>query len=264
MRSIINITFAVLVLLISDIFSGSSHTAEDSLVITPGRPTFSMTPLAVPPGKFILEMGYTFQRVEGVSQNVIGEVLLRYGLWKNLEFRLIGNSYMVELVSGGESTEGFQDPGIGIKYTFRRSSYQAFNLLDPSIGLHVFSTIPVGNEVYTSGRFQPGIMLTVEFPLSAKTTLVMEGVYLQQFVNEESTSERDFSASIHTAFSPSVGAFVEYYRLMPLQSPKIPQYIQSGIVFTFNRLATLDFRLGTGLGDSRGDFLFGTGGAIMF
>ena len=253
-----------ILVIFTSLFAAPDEVPDDSLTITPGRPTFSMTPLAVPKGKFILEMGYTFQRVEGVSQNVIGEVLLRYGLMNNLEFRLIGNSYMVELVSGSRLAEGFQDPGIGLKYTLRRSSYREFNLLDPSIGIHLFSTIPVGDEVYTSGRFQPGAMLTFEFPLSGSTNLVVEGVYLKQYINEEPTSEKDFAIHINTAFSGAVGAFVEYYRLIPEQSPIIHQYVQGGVVFTFNRMATLDFRLGTGLGASMGDFLFGAGGAIMF
>ncbi len=254
-----------MVYLVSFAYAGEVSTSNnDSLVINPGRPTFTMSPLAVPKGTFVFEMGYTLQQIEGVTQNVIGEVLLRYGLTDNIEFRLIGNSYIIEFLTTAESTQGFQDPALGLKYTLRRSSYQGFNLLDPSIGIHFFSSIPAGNQVYTSGRFQPGIMLTGEFPLGANTTLTIEGAYLQQFMNEEITTEQDFAINIVYNFSPTISTFVEYFTLIPNAPGNRQQFLQSGVVFTLYRIATIDFRAGTGLYQSAGDFLFGIGGAIMF
>ncbi len=265
MRSMSNIVaIIILTFILANSILASEEAPGDTLVINPGRPTYTMSPLAVPKGKFVFEMGYTLQQIEGVTQNVIGEVLLRYGLTDNIEFRLIGNSYVIEFLTTAESTQGFQDPALGLKYTLRRSSYQGFNLLDPSIGIHFFTSIPAGNQVYTSGRFQPGIMLTGEFPLATNTTMTIEGAYLQQVINEEITTEQDFAFNLVHAFSPNVTAFIEYFTLIPNAPGNRQQFVQSGVVFTLYRVATLDLRVGTGLGQSRGDFLLGIGGAIMF
>ncbi len=76
-----------------------SSTAQEALVTD--RPDFTESTETVKLGRFQLEGGYTFTRIDNNKEHTLGELLLRIGARQRLELRIGISSYALTRSPGG-------------------------------------------------------------------------------------------------------------------------------------------------------------------
>ena len=105
------------------------------------RPTVGFSPCAIKPHEFLGEFGVQPQR--GTSDAVqIGQGFMRFGVFPNVEFDVIGPAYQTQ--SAPLHSSGFADSGIGMKWEFAHAQSTA-------LGMDVLLTAPTGAAAFTAG-----------------------------------------------------------------------------------------------------------------
>ena len=97
--------------------------------ISTDRPDFTEGSRAVPESAFQLELGTTYEELEGPgSSTTFGEVLLRYGFRPGSELRFVLPSY-VSTDGTGADFNGFGDVAVGFKHELNGDEQVEFALL---------------------------------------------------------------------------------------------------------------------------------------
>jgi hypothetical protein len=232
-------------------------TAGEPLVTD--RPDFTESAETVAPGRFQIESGYTFARVGDDKEHTLGELLLRVGLFQQVELRIAGNSY-VWLESPDGDADGFEDMSVGAKIKLLDAS-EEFDLMRPNAAVIVATSLPTGAESIGEDEPQPELKLALAWDLSERFSLGSNLNYA--YLNEGGDRFHQFSGSIALGFrlTEQWGTYIEYFGFVP-ESDGGPNtsYFNGGFTYLINEDLQLDARAGVGVWNGRSpDYFTGIG-----
>lgn len=135
------------------VISGQTLKAQENY--TPDRPGIGNGSYVVEPGVFGLETGIQLSTAKAVNQFDIGQMLLRFGVFENLEMRILMNSYSTQHFDETDSiNSGFQDLGLATKFELFESESKETRL--SAIGK---VSLPVGASAFTRYEVIPTLFL---------------------------------------------------------------------------------------------------------
>jgi hypothetical protein len=233
------------------------------------RPDFTESALTVAPGRFQLEGGYTFSRLEGERSHTVGELLARIGVVDRLEFRLGLNSFVFRSEPDAvdslpsernRSLRGLDDVTLGLKVEVLRHPPSKPGL--PQLGILVGTTIPTGRSEIGSSGLQPGAILAAGWDLTDWLSAGMNVGYA--YPEDENGRFDELSGSVALGFglTKRLGAFAEWFGIYPLPSDReAANNADAGFTYLLSPGFQLDARVGVGLGGPRPNFFIGAGAA---
>ena len=196
--------------------------AEGAADLVTDRPDQTESSLVVPRGSYQLEVGWTFTRddedsVRFESHEVPGS-LLRVGLSDKIELRIGWTGFVdSELRFGGfkASDDGIGDGELGAKIHLAEERGGR-----PEIALLVSTSVPIGDDAYTTDRFDPALRLALAHTLSERVSLGYNfGLAFESGVGDDgdrdTLSNAFYTVALGFALSDRWGAFVELYGDVP-------------------------------------------------
>ena len=232
-----------------------------SQIIT-DRPDFTESPVSVPRGSIQLEAGLTLEsHTEAeigvddltVDDLTVGEALVRWGIFDNLEARFQIPSYRNVSIEGndGPSIDGFSDLDLGVKYQFSEDDS------DLQFGAIVKASLPTGSDDFTSDEVEPEAILIVGKQLGPSLSLA--GQIVVGVPSDGDGRSFEWGASIVSAAGWSrVGAFLEYSITVPDEGTA-SQVIHLGGTFSASDRLQLDLHGGFGVSSTAPDSFIGAG-----
>lgn len=219
--------------------------------IATDRPDQTETPSIVPKGMFQMETGFSFEKVDGHSENlVVPSTLLKYGLNGTFEFRLIaefGTDY-----TNGITISGLNPISIGLKVAIAeekgvwpKTSFIA-NLSIPNLAAADLKTT----------YYAPQFRFAMEHTLTDKINL---GYNLGTEWDGESP-QPTFIYTLTSGFSLSkkAGCFAEFYGFAP-QKDKAEHRFDTGFTYLVTHNFMLDASGGFGITDNASDYFTAVG-----
>lgn len=247
---------AALILLDPSGWSAAQGSEPEPLVTD--RPDFTESTESVAPGRFQLEAGYTFTRNEDDKEHALGELLLRVGLWQQIELRLGGNSY-VWLDSPDGDAHGFEDMSLGVKIKLVEGS-ERFEVTRPHVALIIATTLPTGDHDFGEDNPQPEVKLALAWDLSERLSLGSNLNYA--FASEADDRFHQFSGSLALGYklTEKWGCYIEYFGFVP-ESEDGPNasFFNGGLTYLVTNDLQLDARAGVGLNGDDPDYFTGLG-----
>ncbi len=207
------------------------------------RPDTTESARVVPVGRFQLESGVSWETQEdGVESVAVGEVLLRWSWRERLELRLGLPSW--ERVSGSRTpVQGFGDPEVGVKVElFRAGKSGALRGFDGAILLG--TTVPTGEELVSSGSWQPVGILLAAWDLGGGRSLGMNAGWERLQDGSERFLRNWFTAVFGFELGAKTGGFLEIVRSDPedLAGQKTI-VLQAGLTYLLREDLQVDFRV---------------------
>jgi len=236
--------------------------ADDEPVVT-DRPTFTESARVVDHGRWQVEMGATYDDGSEVTVTSLGELLVRWGVARDLEIRLSPPSYLwVE--AGDTDSSGFVDTAIGLKVQINDGKGTGF-WGGTAATVTVTTTAPTGSSAMTSSVWQPRVSLAAAWTLSPSTSLGTNLGSAWLADGDERFDSTWASAFLTAAVSERTSAFLEVYGLNREQ-PEGPGKValQTGVTYLIDPDVQLDARLAKGLTDAGPDLLLGFGATWRF
>lgn len=246
-------------------------TAQQAELVT-DRPDQTESALTVPVGTTQLEVGWGFSRADfgrlKVETHELPSTLVRLGLAERFELRLGWTGYVEQEVSGrgvfGDAG-GVGDAELGAKVHLRRESGRA-----PETALLVATSVPVGEEPFTSDRFDPSFRFALSHTLSDRLgfayNLGMSWESAPGPGGDVSTlSTYLYTAALGIALSDQWGAFVEVFGDIPGSAPGDPAHsFDGGLTYLIHDRLQLDAFAGFGLDDEADDWFAGLGVSVRW
>lgn len=249
--------------------AGAAAHAESELVTD--RPDQTESAVTVAPGVFQLELGWTQTRddEDGVSVESweAPGTLLRIGLAERVELRLGWTGFVDQEVEIGRreaSVDGLGDAEIGAKILLAEERGGR-----PQMAVLVGTSVPVGDDAFTSDRFDPALRLALSHTLSERLSLGYNlGVGLE---SEELDGERHtlstylYTVALGIGLSERWGAFVELYGDLPGSAEGDDAHaFDGGLTYLLHDRLQLDLAAGVGLSDAAADHFIGLGLSVRW
>ncbi len=219
------------------------------------RPDFTESTTTIEPGHLQIEGGYTYTHDDDSENHAIPELLVRAGVTPRSEFRLSPPSYArVDEQSQG-SVEGVTDTSIGMKT----------RLWDGNVPLSLLSSLslPTGSSGLRANGVEPEVKLCWASALAERIELAGNvGLGLPRAPDR--FTEATASLTLSSAITADIGAYVEYFALLPLAAREAEDthYINGGITTSLSDDLQLDARIGGGLNPDADDAFAGVGFAF--
>jgi hypothetical protein len=243
--------------------------AQEPELVT-DRPDQTESTAIVPAGRTQIEAGATFARDDGegfeVDLTQVPGTLVRIGLSERFELRLGWDGWLEEDVTVGGvrgSIDGFGDASVGAKALLRQGDG-----LSPAIAVIAATSVPVGEEPFSSDRFDPGMRISVSHDLAG-------GIGLGYNAGVETASEErpegghtTLAAGVYTISAgvpagEKTGVFVELFGDVPLSAPGGPSHLfDAGVTHLLRPHVQLDFAAGVGLNERAADWFAGIGVSV--
>jgi len=244
---------AMLALLCSTPASG-----QDTEPLLTDRPTFTAGPHTVAPGRFQIEMGYTFAESGDEDSHNFGETLARIGILPWLEGRLALNSYVL-LRSPTDDLNGLQDISVGAKAVVLRRP-EGSSAAVPQVALLFGADLPTGTSSIGANEMQPGVKATLDFNLSDRFVLASNVGWAYLHSDDGRFHQGSGSLGLGYSISGPLSAFVEWYGLFPEnRGGGADHYIDGGLVLLLGPNVQLDWRIGAGLQEPTPNWYTGAG-----
>ncbi len=255
--------------------------AEDAAELVTDRPDQTESSLVVPRGFTQLELGWTFSRDEedGVRVEVheVPGTLVRVGLSEKVELRVGWAGFIDAEASraGGAPSNalgGFEagDDGIGDGELGVKVHLAEERGGRPEIALLLSTSVPIGDDAFTSDRFDPALRLALAHTLSERVSLGYNlGLAFESGFGDD--GDRDtLSAAFYTValgfgLSDRWGAFVELYGDVPASASGGPaNSFDGGFTYLLRDNLQLDLAGGAGLSEAADDWFVGLGLSVRF
>jgi hypothetical protein len=250
--------------------------------INTDRPTFTPANTVVPRGRLQFESGWTFtgQWTSRTRADVYDfpELALRYGLAKNVEFRMFwtGQTFTQSQARPGgrwRAINGPSDMEVGFKWQLFPGDEKRKWI--PTTALITSIYAPTGGtSPYSSETVEPYVNLIYGWSLTEKLTLGGSTGYLgirEQAVPYSLARSDNFqrwhqSILAFYTVAERTTLFYEWYGLMYTNAPdNRPLYfMDGGILYRLAPNIQVDIRAGFGLTGRPDDFFTGTGFSIRF
>jgi len=232
------------------------------------RPDFTESPVAVAPGLFQLEGGYTFSKDAGEDTHTLGEILLRIGILPRLEARIGLNSFVVstEPAEPGEglppsrprSVRGLDDVTLGVKIELVRPAPSSPGV--PRLAVIAGTSLPTGRADIGTDGLQPGVLLAAAWELTGRLGLGTNFGYA--YLEDEAGRFDELSGSVAFGFSLTerLGTFAEYFGTFPVGSGReSDSFADAGVTYLLAPSLQLDMRVGLGLDGPHPNYFLGAG-----
>lgn len=224
--------------------------------ISTDRPSFSVGPGTIPPGRVQFETGYTFSFEDAhpnVKTHTFPETLIRVGLTDLVELRVEWPN--LTYIDNGMNADGFRDLGLGVKVqVFQQEGFR------PRLSFAGRLSIPTGDEDFSSDRVDPELRTIVTYSLNERLDVFgnvnVGGPTSQGTRFVQVSSSLGMSARIRDRFT----GFVEYFGLYPREAAGgSGHFRQTGLIYLLTYHLQLDARVGGGLTRGTDDFFTGAG-----
>ena len=240
------------------------------------RHDFTQSATTVGRGVVQVESGYTFfydeEDGERETAHTVPELMLRFGLTDDIEFRLRWDYAWV--VPDGEPVEsGAED----LRWSFKlQMTEQRESSWRPTSALEINSTLPTGGEAWTTGRVGIGLDYIYQWEVSPGTTLAgstgfsTDGFGDFGLLPEEPQADKSLamsqSAVVGFELSESNTAYVEWFCILShgLEDEFVIHVFDIGVDHYVTDNFVLDVRVGMGLSGDADDFFSGVGGGYRF
>lgn len=211
------------------------------------RPDFTEGAYVVESSRFQLESGYTYSKSDGADSHVAPEMLLRFGVLESTELRFFWEGY--EISPRGDGATGFS---IGIKQ--KLTDEETF-----IPRMSVISEIGPVNPDEDYSQFEGGGKLLWEKEVLGQDVAGNFNLFRRDD-GIEVYLEGAGSLSLGFDFTDTLGAYVEYYVVLPFESSNHREYyINGGPTYLVSSNLQLDFRVGMGLDNDSDDLFIGSG-----
>jgi hypothetical protein len=231
---------------------------QDTDPLLTDRPTFTAGPHTVAPGRFQIEMGYTFTESGDADTHNFGEMLARIGILPWLEGRLALNSYIL-LRSPTDDLNGLQDISVAAKAVVLRRPAGSSAAV-PQVALLFGAEIPTGTSGFGANEMQPGVRATLDFNLSDRFVLASNVGWAYLQAEDGRFHQGSGSLVLGYSISGPLFAFVEWYGLFPEnRGGGADHYVDGGLVILLGPNFQLDWRIGAGLQNSTPNWYTGAG-----
>ena len=240
---------------------------EEPPLIT-DRPDFTESPVAVAPGLFQLEGGYTLSKQAAGDTHTLGELLLRIGVLQRLEARIGLDSFVVGVVAGEpagdvstsrpRTVRGLDDMTLGVKVELVRPAPSLPGAL--RLAVIAGTSLPTGRSDIGADGLQPGVLLAAARELTGRLSLGTNVGYA--YVEDEAGRVHEFAGSISFGVSVTqrLGAFAEYFGIFPVRSDReSDNFADTGVTYLLGPSFQLDMRVGLGLDGPRPNYFLGAG-----
>jgi len=241
--------------------------AQEVAELITDRPDQTESSVVVPRGSVQLELGWTMTQDQenGVrfESNEAPGTLLRIGLsdWVELRIGWVGLVNREVRVGGSTfSADGAGDGELAAKIYLRPERGSA-----PEVALLVGTSVPVGDDQFTSDRYDPSIRLLFSHSLGDHLDLgynlgLAWGTDFGD-ENERSTlSSYLYTIALGIGLSERLGAFVEFFGEIPASASGGPAHsFDGGLTYLVRDNLQLDLAAGLGLSDAADDWFVGLG-----
>lgn len=168
------------------------------------RPTETESPSAISDGHLQIENGFSFEQLDDEKTFEVPQVVLRYGLFKNAEFR-VETAYEVNH-NIQEKLRGIKPVVLGVKYHFFDHKGAI-----PDIGILGRLSLPwLADNSLKEKKYSPEIRLLVQHELSKKTH-VGYNIGVQWLDENSSHSQYIYSLSADHAMTKKIKLVAEAY-----------------------------------------------------
>lgn len=234
--------------------------AQDGFPISTDRPSFSYSTGIIPIGRWQIESGYTFAKAGSAELQTFGEMLLRFPVSKRVELRF-GNLGFAKANAAGGGGVGMLDPFIGFKYRFQTGVAGK----TPDLSLVGQTTVPAGDRDFRVGRSQPSLTIAAYQQIDDQNGF--GGSVTWSNLGKGVSEFHQWAAGAYWSrtLSSKAGTFLEIYQLMP-SSKGGPHatFTDAGVSYLLDKATAVDFRIGTGLNQSRDGWFVGFGIGYRF
>ena len=220
------------------------------------RPDATESSSVVGKAVFQLETGFSFIDV-GSSETVeLLGTLARIGLSERWEARIAWDGY---IDAGSSKPEGIGDAELGFKYFVQDEKG-----IRPETALIVHTSIPVGDDAFTSDAFDPSFLLSLAHTTSESTSLGYNvGASLETgdngFGGETTLASLDYSIALGYDIAERVGGFIEIFGSQGLSAKEDPIQLDGGFTYLLDDDTQFDLFVGAGLNDDAPDWFAGIG-----
>ena len=228
---------------------------QDKDPIQPDRPGFADGTGIVGRRTLEIESGKSSSFSDGHPTLSWGDTVVRYGLGGNLEFRLVGVTYL--FAPGG--AQGWGDPGVGFKYRLLRAKDGR-----PDVSLIGLTTVPLGASEVRDNEWNPTVKLAWSLPVG-DDSVYGNLVWSRVGSGTERFGQSAVSLGYGHALSDRDGMGMEVWWI-DHTSHDGPGAGFAGISFThlISPNIQLDIEFQTGLDQHKDGYLFSTGIAVRF
>lgn len=232
------------------------------------RPSFSASPGTVTPGHILTESGYTYSynKDDGIKtqSHVLPELLLRLGIFNDLEARLNWTGYKREKTSRhsiDQTTDGFTGVSLGIKHKI----YQNASGLRLAYIAEV--ALPIGSSSIGENVTVPKGIFIWSMPVSERLSLGGNVNFSGPVSEGERYLQTDLSLIGSGTIFGNLSGFIEYYSTIPSSQPAdvFTQHVaDGGLIYLIDERYQFDAKIGFGLNDAADDFFTGVGFSCRF
>ena len=237
----------------------------DDESINPDRPDQNESPDVVEPLVLQVESGYIFEKTADLdiykeTNQSVPQVLIRFGLLKNTEFRTyieygITKEELNSTVTGETSNyshSGFKPIKFGVKLKIHDG--EGFN---PSAAFLINLAIPkLASSYYKADYIAPEIILSLEQNLYKKISVGYNIIMSWDGFSPESNEA--YSISANYSISRRIGMFLETYGFYQ-GSSSADNRLDGGLYYLITKDLQVDASGGVGLNDISPKFFLGAG-----
>lgn len=223
------------------------------------RPDFTESSSSVDKGVLQLESGVTYADFRGgVRVTTIGEILVRWGVAKNLELRFLLPTYARESATFADSS-GFLSTGIGFKYQLTEGDGSGF-FAGMESSLIASTTVPTGTADFAGSDWQPGGVFSASWELARDVGIGTNLGIARPAGNGTRFTTLWASVALGVGLSDATSVFFELFGFdrEEARGPSTATF-QTGLVYLFNTDLQADVRVARRLTDQGVDFLIGAG-----
>ena len=227
--------------------------AQETPELVTDRPDQTESATIVPPGSLQVETGITFTSdTRGLDPGIdkqqglaLGTTLIRVGLLKNLELRLIGQNSQSQTSLQGinetNSESGLSDIAIGGKFGITEEDG-----LIPEMALNLHMGLPVGGESFRPSVAVPDFRLLLAKTLTEDLSL---GLNLgAEYSGDKPDGTFIYTLSLAMGLTDKLGAYIETYGDMP-STEKLNVLVDGGFTYLVAPLVQLDLEAGYSLSE---------------
>lgn len=229
--------------------------AEQPGPISTERPSFSASPLTLPAGYWQVETGYQYTRDDetvSFKEHSLPNMLVRFGVHKNLELQLGGLTYKWQQIDGAREN-GFQDASLGIKWQVNDSDSVV------PVGLYGAVSLPVGSSDFSNDSYDP----TLGLFWSHSGALNLFGNLILKHADDLFTF--DNGVGISFSLPNNMGSYVEYVGSFYEDDQADSTHVMNlGANWLLSDDLQLDINGGFGLNSLANDYYAGMGISYRF
>ncbi len=271
-RGLLSSVFLPSVILSSTLLAVASARADQPSDLVTDRPDQTESSVVVGKGFTQLETGWTFTRDDEDGRHLdVHEVpgtLLRVGLSERVELRIGWSGFVDAEASFGRSEvniDGLGDGELGAKIFLGEERGRR-----PEMAILVGTSVPIGDDEFTSDRFDPNVRLAFAHTLSDRVSLGYNvGMSLESGPGADGAtstlSTAFYTVALGLGLTDKLGAFVELFGDIPMSASGGPaNSFDGGFTYLVKDNVQLDLAGGLGLSDAAADWFVGLGVSVRF